>query len=88
MENPGRFSVSERNEPGKLTSLFIGSEKKRKKIKEEKLVALQKEASFQLESSDKTAKLDTSQWPLLLKVTSNNQAVTRQRRFFRRISTE
>ncbi|ERL85380.1 H/ACA ribonucleoprotein complex subunit 4 [Dendroctonus ponderosae] len=44
-----------------------GSEKKRKKIKEEKLVALQKEASFQLESSDKTAKLDTSQWPLLLK---------------------
>jgi len=42
-------------------------EKKKKKIKSEKVTEIQKETTFQLESSDKISKLDTSQWPLLLK---------------------
>lgn len=43
-------------------------EKKKKKIKQEKLGELQKEGDFSIESSNKTSKLDTSNWPLLLKV--------------------
>ncbi|KAF7271788.1 hypothetical protein GWI33_015372 [Rhynchophorus ferrugineus] len=42
-------------------------EKKKKKSKADKLGEIQKESHFQLESSEKVAKLDTSQWPLLLK---------------------
>lgn len=42
--------------------------KKKKKIKQEKLGELQKEGDFSIESSNKTSKLDTSNWPLLLKV--------------------
>lgn len=45
-----------------------GSEKKKKKNSTEKLAEIQRSETFQLESSDKAAKLDTSQWPLLLKV--------------------
>lgn len=44
-----------------------GSEKKKKKNGTEKLAEIQRSETFQLESSDKAAKLDTSQWPLLLK---------------------
>ncbi|XP_060534759.1 H/ACA ribonucleoprotein complex subunit 4 [Cylas formicarius] len=43
------------------------TEKKKKKSKIDKLSQLQREGSFQLQSSEKIAKLDTSQWPLLLK---------------------
>ncbi|XP_030749309.1 H/ACA ribonucleoprotein complex subunit 4 [Sitophilus oryzae] len=41
--------------------------KKKKKSKGEKLGELQKENHFQLEVSEKIAKLDTAKWPLLLK---------------------
>ncbi|KAL1516590.1 hypothetical protein ABEB36_000485 [Hypothenemus hampei] len=44
-----------------------GSEKKKKKSKEQKLADIQRDVEFKLESSEKAAKLDTSQWPLLLK---------------------
>lgn len=48
-------------------------EKKKKKIKTEKsLGEIQKSEDFQLESSSTIAKLDTSKWPLLLKVTFQN----------------
>lgn len=44
-------------------------EKKKKKNKSEKnLGELQKSQTFQVESSEKQVKLDTSKWPLLLKV--------------------
>lgn len=44
-------------------------EKKKKKSKLDKsLGEFQKSESFQLESSTKQTKLDTSKWPLLLKV--------------------
>lgn len=43
-------------------------EKKKKKVKSDKIAQIQKESSFAVEPSEKTAKLDTSQWPLLLKV--------------------
>ncbi|KAJ8985167.1 hypothetical protein NQ317_012819 [Molorchus minor] len=42
-------------------------EKKKKKVKTDKLGEIQKEGDFSVEPSNKTAKLDTSQWPLLLK---------------------
>lgn len=44
-------------------------EKKKKKIKEEPmdLGEIQKSGDFQIKPSDKIAKLDTSEWPLLLK---------------------
>jgi len=45
----------------------LKKEKKKKKIKEEDLGEIQKTQSFQLESSEKKAVLDTSKWPLLLK---------------------
>lgn len=43
-------------------------QKKKKKIKQEKIGEIQKEGNFAVQPSDKIAKLDTSQWPLLLKV--------------------
>lgn len=43
-------------------------QKKKKKVKADKLGEIQKETDFALQPSDKIAKLDTSQWPLLLKV--------------------
>lgn len=43
-------------------------EKKKKKKHLENLGEIQKSTSFQLESSTKVTKLDTSKWPLLLKV--------------------
>ena len=50
----------------------VGSDKKRKRIKEEPLDAedlgtLQKSGNFTVKPSDKISKLDTSEWPLLLK---------------------
>lgn len=52
--------------------LFVDMEslkqKKKKKTKPDKLGEIQKETDFALQPSDKIAKLDTSQWPLLLKV--------------------
>ncbi|CAG9769872.1 unnamed protein product [Ceutorhynchus assimilis] len=42
-------------------------EKKKKKSKTDGLAEIQRENTFQLKSSEKAAKLDTSQWPLLLK---------------------
>lgn len=47
-------------------------EKKKKKSKPERsLGEIQKNEDFQLESSSKIVKLDTSKWPLLLKVIYN-----------------
>lgn len=47
-------------------------EKKKKKSKSEKpLGEIQKSETFQIESSTKQAKLDTSKWPLLLKVSTS-----------------
>lgn len=43
-------------------------QKKKKKLKSEKLGEIQKEGNFAVKPSDKISKLDTSQWPLLLKV--------------------
>lgn len=43
-------------------------QKKKKKVKADKLGEIQKETDFALQPSDKISKLDTSQWPLLLKV--------------------
>lgn len=43
-------------------------EKKKKKSKDKNLGEIQKSQDFQLESSTKLVKLDTSKWPLLLKV--------------------
>lgn len=40
----------------------------KKKSKDKELGNIQKEQSFSLEPSEKITKLDTSQWPLLLKV--------------------
>ncbi|XP_050300762.1 H/ACA ribonucleoprotein complex subunit 4 [Anthonomus grandis grandis] len=45
----------------------LTKEKKKKKSKGDKLAEIQRESHFQLESSEITPKLDTSQWPLLLK---------------------
>lgn len=48
----------------------VRKEKKKKKIKEEpieNLGEIQASQSFQINPSDKIPKLDTSQWPLLLK---------------------
>lgn len=47
----------------------VHSEKKKKKIKKEStdLGDIQASNSFQIASSDKIAKLETSEWPLLLK---------------------
>lgn len=51
-------------------------EKSEKKKKKEKLIGeIQREESFHLESSNKIPKLDTSQWPLLLKVGFNENNV-------------
>lgn len=56
-----------------MENIEIKKEKKKKKIKEEPmdcdedLANLQKSSEFQIKSSDKIAKLDTSEWPLLLK---------------------
>lgn len=46
-------------------------EKKKKKSQDklENLGIIQRQQDFQLESSTKVVKLDTSKWPLLLKVT-------------------
>lgn len=55
-----------------LHNVFLDMEnlkqKKKKKVKADKLGEIQKETDFALQPSDKIAKLDTSQWPLLLKV--------------------
>lgn len=47
----------------------VKKQKKSKKIKEEieDLGEIQKNNTFQLKSSDAISKLDSSQWPLLLK---------------------
>nr|CAH7763169.1 unnamed protein product [Callosobruchus chinensis] len=45
----------------------LHKEKKKKKIKPEKIAEIQQKSSFAVEPSEKSAKLDTSQWPLLLK---------------------
>ncbi|XP_055857312.1 H/ACA ribonucleoprotein complex subunit 4 [Episyrphus balteatus] len=55
-----------------MEDIEIKKEKKKKKVKEEpidadELANLQKTGEFQIKSSDKIAKLDTSEWPLLLK---------------------
>lgn len=51
-------------------------EKKKKKSKSEKTLGeVQKSESFQLEASTKQTKLDTSKWPLLLKVSYFNQFI-------------
>lgn len=53
-----------------MLSSPIVKEKKKKKIKEEPiddLGEIQKSGDFQIKPSDKISKLDTSQWPLLLK---------------------
>lgn len=49
---------------------LVHSEKKKKKIKKEPvddLGEIQASNTFQIASSEKVAKLETSQWPLLLK---------------------
>lgn len=43
-------------------------EKKKKKVKGDKLGELQLKGDFKVDPSEISGKLDTSQWPLLLKV--------------------
>ncbi|XP_049963581.1 H/ACA ribonucleoprotein complex subunit 4 isoform X1 [Schistocerca serialis cubense] len=50
-----------------LTEPVLGEKKSRKKKREKSVADIQHEESFHLQSSDKVAKLDTSEWPLLLK---------------------
>ncbi|CAH1967031.1 unnamed protein product [Acanthoscelides obtectus] len=45
----------------------LHKEKKKKKMKPEKISEIQQQSNFAVQPSEKLVKLDTSQWPLLLK---------------------
>lgn len=48
----------------------LGKEKKKKKSKHEDIALLQKQEKFSVEPSEKKGKLNSANWPLLLKVST------------------